>query len=90
MRDSTEGLSARIRRDLRADPARSPGASDARDPGSALMSGAREGRPPRQPLPDLHVRLRSELGRIDEQLRSLLSSMDRLQGLLDAGGGHQP
>ncbi|MFI2758729.1 PP2C family protein-serine/threonine phosphatase [Streptomyces echinatus] len=48
------------------------------------MSGAREGRPPRQPLPDLHVRLRSELGRIDEQLRSLLSSMDRLQGLLDA------
>ncbi|MBB5929472.1 hypothetical protein FHS34_004959 [Streptomyces echinatus] len=25
MRDSTEGLSARIRRDLRADPARSPG-----------------------------------------------------------------
>ncbi|ANP56523.1 hypothetical protein AVL59_15320 [Streptomyces griseochromogenes] len=30
------------------------------------------------------MRLRSELGRIDEQLRSLLSSMDRLQGLLDA------
>nr|WP_251095765.1 GAF domain-containing SpoIIE family protein phosphatase [Streptomyces sp. Caat 7-52] len=48
------------------------------------MSGAREGRQPRQPLPDLHVRLRSELGRIDDQLRALLSSMDRLQGLLDA------
>ncbi|MGW0208957.1 PP2C family protein-serine/threonine phosphatase [Streptomyces sp. NPDC003233] len=30
------------------------------------------------------MRLRSELGRIDEQLRVLLSSMDRLQGLLDA------
>ncbi|MEU6769956.1 GAF domain-containing SpoIIE family protein phosphatase [Streptomyces sp. NPDC046759] len=30
------------------------------------------------------MRLRSELGRIDDQLRSLLSSMDRLQGLLDA------
>ncbi|WP_324614438.1 GAF domain-containing SpoIIE family protein phosphatase [Streptomyces sp. MMG1121] len=30
------------------------------------------------------MRLRSELGRIDEQLRALLSSMDRLQGLLDA------
>ncbi|GHE89904.1 hypothetical protein GCM10014715_53050 [Streptomyces spiralis] len=35
-------------------------------------------------MPDLHLRLRSELGRIDEQLRALLSSMDRLQGLLDA------
>ncbi|MFS4097289.1 PP2C family protein-serine/threonine phosphatase [Streptomyces sp. AF1A] len=32
----------------------------------------------------MHLRLRSELGRIDEQLRSLLASMDRLQGLLDA------
>ncbi|MFC0051499.1 PP2C family protein-serine/threonine phosphatase [Streptomyces actinomycinicus] len=30
------------------------------------------------------MRLRSELGRIDEQLRALVSSMDRLQGLLDA------
>ncbi|AOR30691.1 hypothetical protein BFF78_06180 [Streptomyces fodineus] len=30
------------------------------------------------------MRLRSELGRIDEQLRALLSSMDRLQGLLEA------
>ncbi|WP_433454254.1 hypothetical protein ACQPXS_39320 [Streptomyces sp. CA-142005] len=30
------------------------------------------------------MRLRSELGRIDDQLRALLSSMDRLQGLLDA------
>ncbi|MGW0769066.1 PP2C family protein-serine/threonine phosphatase [Streptomyces sp. NPDC002676] len=49
------------------------------------MSGQRHGRQPRQPhLPGLHLRLRSELGRIDEQLRSLLSSMDRLQGLLDA------
>ncbi|WP_225827772.1 PP2C family protein-serine/threonine phosphatase [Streptomyces naphthomycinicus] len=48
------------------------------------MAGEREGRPPRRPLPDLHLRLRSELGRIDDQLRGLLSSMDRLQGLLDA------
>ncbi|GHI03241.1 hypothetical protein AQI88_01445 [Streptomyces cellostaticus] len=49
------------------------------------MAGEKAGRAPRQPaLPDLHVRLRSELGRIDEQLRSLLSAMDRLQGLLDA------
>ncbi|MFF5859118.1 hypothetical protein ACFY8B_26410 [Streptomyces sp. NPDC012751] len=30
------------------------------------------------------MRLRSELVRIDEQLRALLSSMDRLHGLLDA------
>ncbi|KUN02809.1 hypothetical protein AQI95_25065 [Streptomyces yokosukanensis] len=30
------------------------------------------------------MRLRSELGRIDDQLRALLFSMDRLQGLLDA------
>ncbi|MFI8951539.1 PP2C family protein-serine/threonine phosphatase [Streptomyces sp. NPDC053750] len=35
-------------------------------------------------VPDLHVRLRAELGRIDEQLRALLDAMDRLQGLLDA------
>ncbi|MFE3634600.1 PP2C family protein-serine/threonine phosphatase [Streptomyces cellostaticus] len=49
------------------------------------MAGNREDRHPgRQPLPDLHSRLRSELGRIDEQLRGLLSAMDRLQGLLDA------
>ena len=49
------------------------------------MAGEKTGRQPQQPaLPDLHLRLRSELGRIDEQLRSLLSSMDRLQGLLDA------
>ncbi|MFE2383067.1 PP2C family protein-serine/threonine phosphatase [Streptomyces misionensis] len=33
---------------------------------------------------DLHVRLRAELGRMDEQMRSLLEAMDRLQGLLDA------
>ncbi|MFF4042953.1 PP2C family protein-serine/threonine phosphatase [Streptomyces sp. NPDC001816] len=44
-----------------------------------------EGRLPRQPrLPDLRVRLRSELGRIDEILRDLMSSMDRLQGLLES------
>nr|WP_229882015.1 GAF domain-containing SpoIIE family protein phosphatase [Streptomyces alanosinicus] len=49
------------------------------------MAGERQWSRPRQPqLPDLHMRLRSELGRIDEQLRGLLSSMDRLQGLLDA------
>ncbi|MER7477918.1 hypothetical protein ABTX60_09680 [Streptomyces sp. NPDC126510] len=40
---------------------------------------------PGQPhLPQLHVRLRSELSRIDEQLRALLDAMDRMQGLLDA------
>ncbi|MEU6657804.1 GAF domain-containing SpoIIE family protein phosphatase [Streptomyces sp. NPDC046821] len=40
---------------------------------------------PRQPhIPDLHERLRAELGRIDEQLRAMLGAMDRLQGLLDA------
>ncbi|MER6074492.1 GAF domain-containing SpoIIE family protein phosphatase [Streptomyces sp. NPDC001817] len=49
------------------------------------MAGEKAGRQPGQPyLPDLHMRLRSELGRIDEQLRALLSTMDRLQGLLDA------
>ncbi|MFJ9831021.1 PP2C family protein-serine/threonine phosphatase [Streptomyces sp. NPDC101169] len=49
------------------------------------MAGNRESRHPRHPtLPDLHSRLRSELDRIDEQLRGLLSAMDRLQGLLDA------
>ncbi|MCK8432906.1 SpoIIE family protein phosphatase [Streptomyces sp. D2-8] len=37
-----------------------------------------------QHLPGLHVRLRTELGRIDEQLRALLDAMDRMQGLLDA------
>ncbi|CAM5709857.1 hypothetical protein SALBM311S_10036 [Streptomyces alboniger] len=30
------------------------------------------------------MRLRDELGRVDEQLRALLAAMDRLQGLLDA------
>lgn len=35
-------------------------------------------------LSDLRMRLRAELGRIDEQLRALLAAMDRLQGLLDA------
>ncbi|AKJ09356.1 hypothetical protein ABB07_04775 [Streptomyces incarnatus] len=49
------------------------------------MAGARQGRQLWHPhAPDLHERLRSELSRIDEQLRALLSSMDRLQGLLDA------
>jgi len=49
------------------------------------MTGDKEGRQPRQPdLHDLHLRLRSEVRRIDEQLRTLLSTMDRLQGLLDA------
>ncbi|MGW3729331.1 PP2C family protein-serine/threonine phosphatase [Streptomyces sp. F001] len=49
------------------------------------MAGEKGGKRSRLPhLPDLHVRLRAELGRIDEELRSLLAAMDRLQGLLDA------
>ncbi|MFG2660026.1 PP2C family protein-serine/threonine phosphatase [Streptomyces sp. NPDC048425] len=49
------------------------------------MAGIEHGIHPRQPhTPDLHERLRAELGRIDEQLRSLLDAMDRVQGLLDA------
>lgn len=49
------------------------------------MAREKAGRQASRPhLPDLHMRLRSELGRIDDQLRALLSSMDRLQGLLDA------
>ncbi|MGW3209352.1 PP2C family protein-serine/threonine phosphatase [Streptomyces sp. NPDC001135] len=51
------------------------------------MAAGKEGRRARADrLPDLHLRLRlrSELARIDEQLRALMSSMDRLQGLLDA------
>ncbi|MFF4837617.1 PP2C family protein-serine/threonine phosphatase [Streptomyces sp. NPDC001315] len=49
------------------------------------MAGEAEGKQPGQPhIPDLHLRLRTELGRIDEQLRALLAAMDRLQGLLDA------
>ncbi|MGW6139276.1 PP2C family protein-serine/threonine phosphatase [Streptomyces sp. NPDC055140] len=49
------------------------------------MAGIERGTHPRQPhVPDLHERLRAELGRIDEQLRALLGAMDRLQGLLDA------
>ena len=35
-------------------------------------------------LPELHMRLRTELKGIDEQLRALLDAMDRMQGLLDA------
>ncbi|MEU6551057.1 GAF domain-containing SpoIIE family protein phosphatase [Streptomyces sp. NPDC046915] len=49
------------------------------------MAGIGEGEQARQTrLPDLHLRLRAELGRIDDQLRALLGAMDRLQGLLDA------
>ncbi|MGW7528200.1 PP2C family protein-serine/threonine phosphatase [Streptomyces sp. NPDC054783] len=49
------------------------------------MAGEKAGRQSSQAyLPDLHMRLRSEVRRIDDQLRALLSSMDRLQGLLDA------
>ncbi|MFD1658975.1 PP2C family protein-serine/threonine phosphatase [Streptomyces caeni] len=50
------------------------------------MAGSKEGRDPEQPpsLPDLRLRLREELGRIDEQLRALLTATERLQGLLDA------
>jgi hypothetical protein len=35
-------------------------------------------------LPELHLRLRAEVGRIDAQLHAMLAAMDRLQGLLDA------
>ncbi|MFE9449719.1 PP2C family protein-serine/threonine phosphatase [Streptomyces sp. NPDC006739] len=49
------------------------------------MAGKDEWTSAGQPdLPDLHLRLRAEVGRIDEQLRALLDAMDRLQGLLDA------
>ncbi|MFF9704600.1 PP2C family protein-serine/threonine phosphatase [Streptomyces griseofuscus] len=49
------------------------------------MAGPENGGPPRQPGDsELHVRLRTELGRMDEQMRGLLDAMDRLQGLLDA------
>ncbi|MER6126730.1 GAF domain-containing SpoIIE family protein phosphatase [Streptomyces sp. NPDC001795] len=49
------------------------------------MAGGKEGKEPKQPrLPDLRSRLRSELGRIDEQLGGLLDAMERLQGLLNA------
>ncbi|MFJ7332862.1 PP2C family protein-serine/threonine phosphatase [Streptomyces sp. NPDC101116] len=49
------------------------------------MAAEQQGRYPGQPhLPELHVRLRTELDRIDDQLRSLLDAMDRMQGLLDA------
>lgn len=48
------------------------------------MAGDAKGRQPRRPdLSDLPLRLRSEVGRIDERLRTLLSTMDRLEGLLD-------
>ncbi|MEU7057028.1 GAF domain-containing SpoIIE family protein phosphatase [Streptomyces sp. NPDC046197] len=49
-----------------------------------MAAEERERRPGQPRLPDLHVRLRAELGRIDEQLRGMLDAMDRLQGLLDA------
>ncbi|WP_236576497.1 GAF domain-containing SpoIIE family protein phosphatase [Streptomyces sp. HF10] len=49
------------------------------------MAGPENGASPRPPEDSaLHVRLRTELGRMDEQMRSLLDAMDRLQGLLDA------
>jgi serine phosphatase RsbU (regulator of sigma subunit) len=49
------------------------------------MAGIEHGIHPRRPhTADLHERLRAELGRIDEQLRSLLDAMDRVQGLLGA------
>ncbi|WP_244949956.1 PP2C family protein-serine/threonine phosphatase [Streptomyces griseofuscus] len=49
------------------------------------MAGPENGASPRQPDDsDLHIRLRTELGRMDEQMRGLLDAMDRLQGLLDA------
>ncbi|GAA3865577.1 PP2C family protein-serine/threonine phosphatase [Streptomyces sp. NPDC003328] len=49
------------------------------------MAGDKEGKESKEPgLPALRLRLREELGRIDEQLRALLAAMDRLQGLLDA------
>ncbi|MET8947118.1 GAF domain-containing SpoIIE family protein phosphatase [Streptomyces sp. NPDC004542] len=49
------------------------------------MAGTADGDRPQQPrLPNLHSRLRAELGRIDDQMRGLLDAMDRLQGLLDA------
>ncbi|WP_237533568.1 GAF domain-containing SpoIIE family protein phosphatase [Streptomyces sp. SID685] len=49
------------------------------------MAGPENGGSPRQPGDsELHVRLRTELGRMDEQMRGLLDAMDRLQGLLDA------
>lgn len=47
------------------------------------MAGeSRERHPGQQRLPDLHVRLRTELSRIDEQVRTLLEAMGRMQGLL--------
>ncbi|MEU1852549.1 GAF domain-containing SpoIIE family protein phosphatase [Streptomyces sp. NPDC019990] len=44
----------------------------------------REQHPGQPQLPDLHVRLRTELSRIDERLCALLEAMDRMQGLLDS------
>ncbi|NEE20134.1 SpoIIE family protein phosphatase [Streptomyces sp. SID7499] len=49
-----------------------------------MAAEQQDGVPGRQHLPELHARLRSELGRIDERLRALLDAMDRMQGLLDA------
>ncbi|MFE7901171.1 PP2C family protein-serine/threonine phosphatase [Streptomyces sp. NPDC057424] len=49
------------------------------------MAAEQQDRFPGQPrLPELQVRLRTELDRIDEQLHGLLDAMDRMQGLLDA------
>ncbi|GGY07688.1 hypothetical protein GCM10010384_10230 [Streptomyces djakartensis] len=48
------------------------------------MAGERREQPRQPQLPDLQVRLRTELGRIDEQLRALVEAMDRMRGLLDS------
>ncbi|TQL24576.1 PP2C family protein-serine/threonine phosphatase [Streptomyces sp. SLBN-134] len=49
------------------------------------MAGIEKGPWPKPPHdPDLHVRLRAELGRTDDRMRALVDTMDRLQGLLDA------
>ncbi len=48
------------------------------------MAGERRGQPRQPQLPDLQVRLRTELSRIDEQVRALVEAMDRMQGLLDS------
>ncbi|WP_234310669.1 MULTISPECIES: PP2C family protein-serine/threonine phosphatase [unclassified Streptomyces] len=49
-----------------------------------VMAGERRGQPRQPQLPDLQVRLRTELSRIDEQVRALVEAMDRMQGLLDS------
>ena len=41
-----------------------------------LVTADGEGEPQQPHLPDLHVRLRAELGRVDEQMRTLLDAMN--------------